>query len=215
MRKLKLCTMMVAFILVFGAAAQAATITFNKYVKFSGTPELPTFEAVITDIVGGVQITMTNISGTDAEEIFSWFFNIVPPIPSPLTVNYVSGQEALGQGPTPGVQLGEDMYKADGDGLFDLVFTYPNAGGAMTAEEFTPGETSVYQVLGAINVGAFLATSTPAGGQGPYYSAVEQSAWWGQESKPTGMPVPEPCSALLLGFGLIGLAGIASKKRNC
>jgi hypothetical protein len=199
-------SLMFALTLMFGATAHALVVTFDKYVKFAGTPALPTFDATITDgtynSISGVFIYMDHPVSTDADIVFSWFFNIVPPIPAGVTAanaTFLNGIQATGQGPTPGVQLSEDVAAADGDGRFDLVFTWPNSG----AGEFVEGAFSRYFVSG-LTASQFLALSTPQGGQGPYYSAVEQSAWWGQGAS----PVPEPYTLLLLGLGLVGVAGV-------
>jgi hypothetical protein len=81
----------------------------------------------------------------------------------------------------------------------------------LTVNEFVEGAQSVYDVAG-ITAAQFLALSTPVGGQGPYYSAVEQSAWWGQGESPE--VVPEPTTLLLLGFGLVSLAGVRRFRKK-
>ena len=194
---------------LLAAPTQAATITFDNYAKFAGTPELPTFTATIEDIGTGVRITMDHPVSTDADIVFTWFFNIKPETVATATpvFNFISGVQATGQGPTPGTQFGEDVQQADGDGKFDMVFTWPNSG----TGQFVEGQTSVYEVSD-LNVLDFLFLSTPVGGQGPYYSAVEQSAWWGQETPPAVVPIP--AAAWLLGTGLVGLVAIRRKYRK-
>jgi hypothetical protein len=195
----------VVMIMSVAVSAQAMTVTFNQYEKFAGSPPSPTFSATIVDTAGGVRITMDHPVSSDADIVFSWFFNIVPPIPAAVTaasVIFVSGIEATGQGPTPGVLLAEDVEQADGDGKFDLVFTWPNSGSG----EFIEGENSIYDVTG-LTAAQFVALSTPVGGHGPYYSAVEQSAWWGQGKN----PVPIPAAVWLFGTGLLGLIGVRRK----
>src|SRR5512137_893119 len=116
-------SLMFALTIMFSATAHALTVTFDDYEKFVGTPALPTFSATIVDTATGVRITMDHPVSTDSDIVFSWFFNIIPPIPAGLNagdVTYVSGIAATGQGPTPGVQLAEDVQQADGDGKFDL-----------------------------------------------------------------------------------------------
>jgi hypothetical protein len=214
MKKISLSIFLAAlWVVLLAAPIQAAIITFDNYAKFAGTPELPTFSATIEDLAGGgVRITMDHPVSTDADIVFTWFFNIkpetvaatIPPLP---TFTWTGGVQATGQGPTPGTQFGEDVQQADGDGKFDMVFTWPNSG----TGQFVEGETSVYEVSN-LSVLDFLFLSTPVGGQGPYYSAVEQSAWWGQETPPAVVPIP--AAAWLLGTGLVGLVGIRRKYRK-
>jgi len=212
MRKILLPVVFSLGVLILGGTARADTIVFQDYTKFAGTPELPTFSATIEDTTTGVTITMDHPVSTDSDIVFSWFFNIVPPIPAGLSASsfaFVSGVEATGQNPTPGIHVGEDIQQADGDGKFDIVFTWPNSG----TGEFLEGLNSIYTVTG-IQAADFLALSTTVGGQhGPYYSAVEQSAWWGQGTNPTPPtpPIPEPSTLILLGSGIAGM-GIASRR---
>jgi len=204
-----------------GVTAKADTITFDNYIKYAGGPPSPTFAATIEDIAGGVQITMENLVGTDAMKIFSWYFNLVSPIPTGLEasdVEFVGGVEATEKGATPGILLAEGIKKAGSGGKYDLVFTWSNSGSG----QFSPGNSSIYIIPGVRAID-FLTLSTPSGGHGPYYSVVEQSAWWGQGSEPirtTGdigstanQNVPEPTSLILLGTGL-GVLGLGSWRRR-
>ena len=209
MKKIGILSVLIFALMCFAGGTQvgAASITFTDYVKFAGGAASPSLSATIEDIAPDtVKITMKDLVGTDAEKVMSWWFNVDPFPAAGLSATYVSGQSANT------VKLGLDVDQADGDGKYDVVFVYPKSG-----DTFNPGETSIYTLSGTgLDATDFIALSAPGGGKGPYYSAVEQSSWWGQGTKPDlpPPPVPEPATMLVVGLGLVGLAGVRRKLQN-
>ena len=236
MKKLLLLITLVAGVIAFALPAQATTLTFGLDYEFSGAtqPEnlaTPWLTAEFNDenTPGSVRVTMEATNLTDAEYINNWFFNFESPYISVdlLTISYVSGVNAtVFQNP------GKNEYKADGDGLFDILFDFPQPNNPSDPSEsrFGVGDTVVYDILdnltiGKITVESFNLLSETKPNKTGYFSAThvggigqndKDSGWIGDDSNGGGGgggdPIPEPATMLLLGSGLIGIA-ISGKKR--
>jgi hypothetical protein len=186
--------------LVICAPAQALIIGPN-WIKFHpDTKEvIGGATATITNISGGVRIVMdvTNFPN-GSQDITEWYFN-------------VGSDTLLGMG-TNYQHVGTDVIateinlqdQADGDGVFDLHFSFATTG----SNTFTLLKTSTYDIFQTgLTADAFESLSSPRGGAGPFVSAIKNGeAFWAETSQ--SVTVPEPLTMLLLGFGLIGLAGV-------
>lgn len=201
------------------APARAALLTLDLSVEFSSgvDPEgvSPWVTATFDDSFGGantVRLTMSNTNLVDQEFVSEWSFNFDPALdPTLLSIFSVD----IGAS-TPGVSAGANLFKADGDGFFDILFDFPPPPGSFAAE-FTAGEQVVFDLtyVAPISASSFDFFSVMGGGTGTYRGAAhvqaigsydDGSGWIGDP----GASVPEPASAWL--FGLLGLAVLRRRR---
>lgn len=199
-------------------AGEAQAVTFNLDHEFSGgtnpSGKAPWLRATFTDTAGGVLLTMDNLLQGSTEFADAWYFNLDTELnPSSLTFTYVSGQQ------TAGAPLhATDSFKADGDGWFDVKFAWTTQN---NADRFTQGEQSVFLISGisGLTASEFWYSSLPGGGNGTWDTAAHvqgispnDSGWIGYKGTP--QTVPEPGTILLLGGGLLGLAGFGIRRKR-
>lgn len=204
-------------------------LDFQMTSNFSGTMpsgSLPWMDITITDgsTPGTVFLNINNLNITGSEKITQLYLNLNP--------NYsVSQLSFVNTGGTPGVfapspLLGEDGFKADGDGKYDILLDFsqtPN-------NAFTAGDTLSYKITGipTLNALDFQYLSTPAGGHGPFFAAAHvqginatsvtdtttDSGWIAPgQSDIFVFPVPEPSGAALLGVGA-AILGVCRNRRG-
>lgn len=200
--------------------AQASTVTFNYTAIISGdTPAgtSPWVQATFDDggSSGTVTLTMTTSGLTGSENVSGMYFNLDTTLnPTSLSFAYLG---TTGPGATS-VQTNTNTYKADGDGMYDILFNFPTGTG------FNPNETVKYSITGIPSLTAqsfnFLsACGNPnCSGPGNFYAAAKVqntpgttgSSWIASN---VGV-VPLPAGVWLFGSGLLGLLGIAKRRRQ-
>ena len=213
----------------FAAPAGATVITFNLGTVFSDgavAPDGPAPYARVTlDDGGGTgQVNMTADVSADVGQAFmeQLYLNFDTTLDvNLLTFTFLAGSstgpEAAGGGGN-GIHTGVDISKAGGDGRYDILFDFPPPPGSGGAT-FDAGETVVYMITSsdAITASSFNWLSAPGGGAGgPFLAAAkfnatgpiqDDSAWVG-----AGV-IPVPAAVWLFGSGLIGLIGVARRKK--
>jgi hypothetical protein len=206
-----------------GLTAADASLYFDNFEVFSGATTLPdnSLLATISNINGGVRITMDALNPplTVAQKIGWWGFQYDGAVTGYSYVNASTGPEAyVSYNPS-------NRDKADGDGFFNLWFDFSTS----TEAAFDGGERVMYDIMGLTESSFGVLKSTkdngdPLPNSGGYYSAAhvqalpndphgENSAWAGMNTDPTN-PVPLPPAAVLLGTGLLGLAGIHKIRKR-
>lgn len=193
-----------------GTQASAATLVLDFDHEFSsGFPPLgdtPWLTATFDDgdTAGTVRLTLT--SGLVGNEYFSGIYLNFDDTQDVTTLGFahVSGDTATSIGQQ------KDSFKADGDGEYDIQFSFSPSG-----NNFGSGETVVYDItLAGIVAADFNYFSKPAGGHGPFTGAahVQSIGTGGDSGWVAPNPVPVPAALWLFGSGLLGLVAISRRK---
>jgi hypothetical protein len=200
------------------APAQAATVTFNYDLSFGAVaPDAPApyATAVLDDggSAGSVTLTMSVAGTVGGADITQMYFNLDPAL-DPTLLSFI---RTGGTGPTAAntsISTGTDEYKADGDGLYDILFEFPPPPGS-DAAKFNAGEDLVYDITGiGLTASSFNFFSRPDGGTGPFRSVARfQSTGSDGEGSDWVAAAPVPAAVWLFGSGLLGLVGVARRKR--
>ncbi len=208
-----------AFLLIT-SQAWAAMVTFNLDVPFATilTPPDPPPVAIITDEFAvpppsGVTVQiqmMSNGANTDedTQKIKEWYFNVSDGALAGLTdtnFTFISGGPAA-----TSIGVGDNAFKADGDGLFDILFEFPTS-----VDIFATDQTVVYHVSGptVADFVLFSSTDSPAGGEGPFLSAAHVLSIGVDETSQWVGAVPLPATVWLMGSGLVALGAFARRRR--
>lgn len=206
-----------------GQAAMDPGIVYNFNNVFSGSVNpggsAPWVTATFqNDGSAGVLLTISGADLAGSEKLDSVYFNVNPALSASipnLTFSLQSSSAGLAQ---PQISTGEDAFKADGDGKYDIKFAFGTGQGT-----FNNGDSITYLVSGVTGLTAddFAYLSAPAGGSGPFYSAAHilgispnNSSVWVEPSAgpiPQISMMPEPAS---FGFAGAALAGFVALRRR-
>lgn len=192
---------------LFSAPKASADFFYHFSNVFSGTSPsdpAPWIDAFFHDVSPGtVDLTIT-ASGLATGEFMSGIYINLNPNDAPTSLSFTK-LSTTGSFSLPTISEGVDSFKADGDGKYDVLFSF----GTANSTTFSAGDSITYKITGVTGLTAmdFDYLSLPAGGHGPFLSAAhiqgictaDGSAW----VSPTGLtPVPEPTPAVLLSVAL-------------
>jgi hypothetical protein len=210
-------TVLGSSVVVFAAATavQAGTLSFHLTTEFSGgqnpTSPGPWGRATFDDGGGTGNVTLTIqslIAGDPSAFVTGWYFNLNPAMD--VTQLIVTG--GRGGSFSDSVSLATDGFQADGDGLYDIRFSFDNG---PPTDRFDGNETVVYNLsMAGLTANSFGFFSTPAGGNGPF-THVGRIQGTGSDGSGSGWftgsdPIPLPTGAAM---GFVGLAGLAVRRR--
>jgi hypothetical protein len=211
--------------LAMGCAAMPATagsVPFDFNTEFSGgqAPAGPAPWIIVTfsdtSTPGMVQLTVTTGGLTGNEDISGLYLNINPSL-IVADLAFTSLNSGSGKIAASSIQLGEDAFKADGDGKYDILLNYPTGSGPGTFNHTVSSSYDItYSGSGAFSAASFDFLSTPMGGHGPFLAAAHVLNTTGAGSGGSGWvapvsPVPLPAAVWLLISGLGGLAGFVRR----
>jgi hypothetical protein len=199
--------------------ASGSGIIYDFDNVFSGSaPDgtAPWFQTRIEDVTPGtVRLTITALNLSPTEKVSELYLNLNPNfLATSLNFTFVDGSAGV---TAPQPSLGVNAFKADGDGKYDILFQFAEP----PVNALTAGDHLTYLISGIAGLTAqdFVYLSMPAGGHGPFYSAIHMQgisatdvndtstlSGWVSPSEVTIIPVPEPTVgmlAILIG-GVVG-----------
>ncbi len=209
-------TAALALLLALPARADLTNLLYQFNTTFSANSVAPSgpapwVTANFANTNGGVLLTISNLNLLGAEKLDLLDLNINPNLNvANLTFTL---QSQVGSFTAPTISTGEDGFKADGDGYYDLQLQFTTS----TLGSFNGGEAVTYLLAGinGLAAGDFAYLSSPGGGVGPFYGAAHiqgtgtgsSSAWLEPAAGATFYVVPEPgIGALLSLAACLGLA---------
>jgi hypothetical protein len=214
------------------AAARASspqTLTVGSDIEFSGgqAPASPIHPWIVMTVTDNgpnsvlFQLSAPNLTGS--ENVSEFDFNLDPALSMDLGNLVFSSLVKTGSFDTPTITQGENAFKADGDGDYDISLSFTTGGNVN--KTFTNGDTLEYTVTGnGISAASFDFLSNPDGGHGPFITAAHiqnttgagngGSGWIADSTGGRIVPhVPEPSSLLLGALGLLGI-GVPCWRRT-
>lgn len=217
MKKMMIKGLAIAAVAAF-AVMPAKALTFDLNYVFSGPGipgnPAPWGTATISDVVGGVELTMAGSGLTSGEFFSSWYFNLNSAL-NPASLSFAAQSNVGVDSSSVTIGQGANAFKADGDGFFDIVFDFAQSG----ANRLGAGDSITYLITGIPGLTAADFNFTSVGGPiSGYHTAAHlqaasvngQSLWVADGDRP-GDPVPEPTTYLVLG-AFVGLAVYARRR---
>jgi len=197
-------------------SADDFTMFFGPSGTFSGTAPAGSLSAEFTDVAANMVrlvITSSLAAGENLDPNKALYLNIDPADSALLGSITFTLKANTGFSQAAAVMESEDAFKPDGDGLYDILFTY-----SPSTKAFTTGQSQTYLITGTgLNADDFLFLSTCGSGCGTGSTLaavhVQNTPAGGNGSAFVGaVLLPEPASMGLLGTALLGAYGLLRRK---
>jgi hypothetical protein len=208
-------------ILAVGISHNAdAILTFTLDTEFSGAQQPAGSVEVVFDDHGGtgaVDLTITsqlNEPLGPLEFMSELYLNFNPDKNPDDLASAFTETGSSGFFTDPLISLGVNQFKADGDGFFDILFTFDNSDGSLTRFDDTDSITYTITLAGLVEED-FNFLSAPGGGHGPFSAAAHiqgvglDGEGSGFIAPPNGNGVPDGgTTMMLLGSALACLGAL-------
>jgi hypothetical protein len=203
----KLVTIFVVAVmtLLISGAAQAA-LTFDMGFQFNGDGTMygpgPWLNVTFIDVSPGVvDMTIAAIGLAGGEKVAGVYLNLDPLLDPTLLA--FSDPIITGNVEIPSISKGVDLYKANGDGFYDILIEFNENG---PDKNFGAGEAVEYTVsLASLSASSFDFVSAKDGGEGEYKVATHFKSPSDVSGTSVWATTPEPATLALLGLGALSL----------
>jgi len=195
-------------------SVQAEEVTYALSVEFSGdtAPEgtAPWLIATLDDgnTPGSVDLTIETTGLMDNEYVFEMLFNLDPALDPDLLA--FSLPTKIGEFWDPTINTGANLFKADGDGFYDIQIDFEATDGPQ--RKFGVGDTVAYNITAPmLTAASFDFLSLEGGGAGSFPTVAHVGGIGPSDDDSGWITIPEPTALSLLALG--GLAIMRRKKR--
>lgn len=188
-RYLGLVFLAVVLVASLTGQAEADTLTYTLDTQYNTTGTEPGamgpwLQTEFDDSVGGsntVRVTFDVLSIDTGEYVSNWYINFNDSLDaSLLSVVAVNDTDIPTFDPMIDFYSGTaecepNTCRADGDGVYDMMFAFDTSGANGGVNRFTNGETAVFDITysgGDIDIYSFIDVSEMGGGQGTYNIAA-------------------------------------------